>query len=194
MIMDAQLLFTGNNTGGVTPSYVDLITSTGNSTNVIDLHIVAPPGVPVLASGQGARDMGIGDDPALKILVQCCGTFAGGTSLIVTLQGSPDNGSGAPLGFNTWYASPTVVLASLLPGVRIMDMDVPRPPPGQPMPRFFRLAYTVAGGPFTSTGTAAGPNSWLAATFVVDRFDQPFQGSLHDQFVGGYPPGVVIAN
>jgi hypothetical protein len=192
MILDGQLLFTGNNTGGATPSFVDLITTTGNSSNIIDLHIAAPPGVPVLASGQGARDMGIGDDPALKLLIQCCSTFAGGTSLIVALQGSPDNGSGAPLGFNTWWTSPTVALASLLQGVRIFDMDMPRPPPGQPVPRFLRLAYTVS-GTFTNGGAVTN-SSWLLGTIVLDRFDQMFQGSLHDQFIGAYSPGVVVNN
>jgi hypothetical protein len=72
-------------------------------------------------------------------------------------------------------------------------MDVPRPPPGVGVPRFLRLNYTIV-GTFTSTGTAAGPNSWLLGTIVVDRFDQMFQGTLHDQFIGGYPPGVVVAN
>lgn len=193
MIMDAQLLFTGNATGGATPAYVDLITTTGNSTNIIDLHIAAPPGVPVLANNQGARDMGIGDDPALKVLVQCCSTFAGGTSLIVGFQGSPDNGSGAPAGFVTWYQNAAaVVLANLLPGVRLMDIDVPRPIPGTQVPRFLRLAYTVV-GTFTNGGAVTN-SSWLLGTIVLDRFDQMFQGSLHDQFVGSYPPGVVIAN
>jgi hypothetical protein len=192
MIMDGQLLFTGNATGGATPAFVDLITTTGNSSNIIDLHIAAPPGVPVLASGQGARDMGIGDDPALKMLIQCCSTFAGGTSLSVGLQGSPDNGSGAPLGFVTWWTSPVVALASLLQGVRLFDMDVPRPPPGTPVPRFLRLAYTVV-GTFTNGGAVTN-SSWLLGTIVLDRFDQMFQGSLHDQFIGGYPPGIVVPN
>jgi hypothetical protein len=192
MILDGQLLFTGNVTGGATPAFVDLITTTGNSTNVIDLHIAAPPGVPVLASGQGARDMGIGDDPALKMLIQCCSTFAGGTSLSVGLQGAPDNGSGAPGAYTTWWTSPVVLLASLLQGVRMFDMDLPRPPPGSPVPRFLRLAYTVA-GTFTNGGAVTN-SSWLLGTIVLDRFDQMFQGSLHDQFIGAYPPGVVVNN
>jgi len=193
MILDGQLLFTGNTVGGATPSYVDVIAAQANSTNIIDLHIAAPPGVPVLASGQGARDLGIGDDPALKMLVQCVGTFAGGTPIQVALAGAPDNGSGGAGAFTAWWTSPVVALASLLPGVRLYDMDVPRPPPGVGVPRFLRLNYTIV-GTFTSTGTAAGPNSWLLGTIALDRFDQMFQGTLHDQFIGGYPPGVVVAN
>ena len=46
----------------------------------------------MLSNGQGARDMGIGDDPALKMLVEVVGTtfVAGGTNLIVELSGLTD--------------------------------------------------------------------------------------------------------
>ena len=194
MIIDGQFIFTGNVVGGATPPNVDLITTTGNSTNVIDLHIqTSALWAPVLANLQGARDMGIGDDPALKLLVQCCSTFAGGTNLLVALQGAPDNGSGAPGAFATWYQQPAVVpLANLLPGVRLLDIDVPRPPPNIGVPRFLRLAYTVT-GTFTNGGAVTN-SSWLMGAIVLDRFDQMFQGTLHDQFIGGYPSGVVVAN
>lgn len=185
MILDGQLLFTS---GAAAPyaQFGDTITASGNSSNIIDLHILAPPGVPVLASGQGARDIGIGDDPALKILVQCLTTFATGTSLIVALQGSPDNGSGAPAGFVTWYTSGTVALASLVAGARLMDMDMPRPPAGQPVPRFLQLNYTVGGSNFT------GP-SVLIGTLVLDRMDQMYQSTVNSR-MGGYPAGITVAN
>ncbi len=182
MILDGLLLFT---TGAAAPYaiYGDTITATGNSTNVLDLHIV---GLPVLANNYGARDIGIGDDPAMKILVQCLTTFAGGTSLSVVLQGATDNGSGAPNAFSPWWASPAYAVATLVAGARLMDMDMPRPPAGIAIPRFLRLGYTVAGGPFT------GP-SVLIGTLVLDRMDQLYNAT-NNAVMGGYPAGITIAN
>jgi hypothetical protein len=151
------------------------------STNQIDLHMA---GIPVLAAGQGARDIGIGDDPAMKLLVLVTTAFAGLTSLQVSLQGAPDNGSGAPAAFVTWYSSPVVLLANLIAGARLLDMDVPRPPVGQPIPRFLQLAYTIAGG-----GTGGVLKGWI----VLDRHDLVYN-ALINSIHGGYPPGVVVNN
>src|SRR5438445_13042185 len=86
-------------------SSLAIATGTQASANVIDF---GGPGLPVLANLQGARDMGIGDDPALKLLVQVSTTFTSGGAgtLSVTLQGAPDNGSGLPGTYATWRPSP----------------------------------------------------------------------------------------
>ena len=173
MILDGLLQFTGA-TG-------DAPTASGVSTNIIDLHAA---GIPVLASGQGARDIGIGDDPAMKMLVLVTTAFSGLTSLQVSLQGAPDNGAGAPAAFVTWYSSPVVLLANLVVGNRLLDMDVPRPPPGQPIPRFFQLAYTIAG-----SGTGGVLKAWI----VLDRHDLVYNATSNFSH-GGYPPGVVVNN
>lgn len=175
MILDGLLQFTAAAPGDT------ILTATANSTNTIDLHMA---GIPVLATGQGARDIGIGDDPAMKLLVQVSVTATGGTSLIVALQGAPDNGSGAPGTFVSWWTSPTYALATLVAGARLYDMDMPRPPAGVVEPRFLRLAYTAAG-----TFTAGN----MQAFIVLDRHDQ-FYNALNNAILGGYPPGVVIAN
>jgi hypothetical protein len=154
---------------------------TANSTNIIDLHML---GIPVLVSGQGARDIGIGDDPAMKVLVQVTTSFAGaGASLTVNFQGAPDNGAGAPGTFSTYVSSPSYAVGTLIAGARLLDIDVPRPPAGVPFPRFLRLTYTTAG----ATTTAGA----IAADLVLDRVDQPLQANA---VLGGYPPGIAIAN
>jgi hypothetical protein len=173
MILDGLLQFSA--VAGDSP------TVTANSTNILDLHLV---GIPVLASGQGARDLGIGDDPAMKLLVLVTTAFTGLTSLQVSLQGSPDNGAGAPLGFVTWYSSPVVALANLIQGARLLDMDVPRPPVNQPIPRFLQLAYTIVG-----TATGGVLKSWI----VLDRHDLVYNAAINS-IHGGYPPGVVVNN
>jgi hypothetical protein len=186
MILDNFLMFTGTSNGasaGITAgANTDLpTTGTQNSSNTIDLHMA---GIPVLAANQGARDMGIGDDPAIKILVQVITAITGGTTLSVALQGAPDNGSGGTGSFYTFYASAAIAEASLTAGQRLLDMDMPRPPPGNPIPRFLKLVYTSAGT--HSAGAVEG-------CLVLDRFDQVYNGT-NNAISGGYPAGITVTN
>lgn len=178
MILDAFLQF---------DSAVNLaqVQGTYNSTNVIDL---GGPGLPVLANLQGARDIGIGDDPALKLLVQVVTAFTSGgaATLVVALQGATDTGAGGPNTFVTWWVSPAYALATIaVAGARLMDMDMPRPPAGVAIPRFLRLLYTI-GGATTTAGT-------VAAYLVLDRMDQ-YYSSTGNAVMGGYPAGITVAN
>ena len=165
MWIDGQLQFTG--TPGAINSDVPT-TGTQQSTNVIDL--VAP------------RDMGIGDDPALKLFIEVMTTFTGGTSLQVDLQGAPDNGSGLPGTYVSMWSSGTIAEADLLAGRYIANIDVPRtrlptgvgPSAAQPLPRFLRLQYTTAG----THGAGA-----LYGSIVLDRQDYVT-----------YPAGITIVN
>ena len=174
MILDSLLSF--SLTAG------DVPTATATSGNILDLHMA---GIPVLANLSGARDLGIGDDPALKLLVQVTATFAGGTSLAVALQGATDNGSGAPNAFSTWWTSPAYALATLVQGARLLDMDMPRPPAGISIPRFLQLNYTIV-------GTMSGGGT-LKSFIVLDRHDQPYL-STSNAVLGGYPAGITVAN
>lgn len=177
MILDALLQFDAS-------ANLAQVAGTYNSTNVIDLHMA---GIPVLVSGQGARDIGIGDDPALKLLVLVTTTFTSGgaATLTVNLQGSVDNGSGAPLSFSTWWSSPAYALATLVAGARLMDMDMPRPPAGIAIPRFLRLTYVI-GAATTTAGT-------VESLIVLDRHDQAYN-STSNAVLGGYPAGITVAN
>ena len=185
MILDGFLQFTGfPATGGivVTGTNYDLpTTGTQNSSNIIDLHMA---GIPVLANLQGARDMGIGDNPALKLLVQVITTFGGGTSLQIFIEGAVDNGSGAPGTWDDWWTSPVYTEAQLVAGARLYDMDMPRPPQGKAIPRFLRLGYESAG-----THTSGALGAWI----VLDRMDQPYAGT-NNGIMGGYPAGITVAN
>lgn len=159
----------------------DQPTTTANAGFDIDLGITG--GLPPSASGAGARDIGVGDDPSLKIMVDVTATFAGGTSLQCSLQGAPDNGSGGEGSFTTMVTGPVVALAQLIQGARIFEVDVPRPAPGQAMPRFLRLVYTIV-------GTMSGGGT-LRSYIVGDRIDQP--GS-QTGILSGYVPGVTVPN
>ncbi len=178
MILDALLQF---------DNAVSLAIAAGTqaSTNVIDLGVTS--GIPTSASGGGARDIGIGDDPALKLLVQVTTTFTSGgaATLSVALQGAIDNGAGAPAAFSTWWTSPAYALATLNAGSRLYDMDMPRPPDGIAIPRFLRLLYTVG----AATMTAGNVSAYI----VLDRDDQIYQ-STDNSVLGGYPAGINVAN
>jgi hypothetical protein len=183
MILDYFVQFTG---GTVAPGNSDSATDspttgTQTSSNIIDLHMA---GIPVLANLQGARDLGIGDQPALKLLIQVLTAFVSGTSLVVNLQGATDNGSGAPAAFSTYYGSAAVAEASLVIGARLLDMDMPRPPVGVAIPRFLQLQYVSVG-----THTLGK----LRGNIVLDRFDQVYNSTVNS-VTGGYPPGIAIAN
>src|SRR6266702_6299469 len=126
MILDGLLCFTGllngaSGTIGVAATRNDAPTTGSQvSSNQIDLGLI---GLPAFASGGGARDIGIGDDPAMKILVQVAVALTGGTSLQVNIQGAPDNGSGAPGSFVVYASGPVVAEASLIVGARLFDID-----------------------------------------------------------------------
>lgn len=177
MILDAFLQFdSGANLAQVVGTY--------NSANVIDLHMA---GIPVLANNQGARDIGVGDDPALKLLIQVSTTFTSGGAgtLQVVLQGATDNGAGAPAAYSTWWTSPAYPLATLVQGARLFDMDMPRPPDGVAIPRFLRLNYIIGGATMTA--------GVCQAYIVIDRMDQPYSGT-NNAIMGGYPAGITVAN
>ena len=182
MILDALLQFDN-------AASLAIAAGTQASTNVIDfgLGTSTNPAIPSNANGGGARDMGIGDDPALKLLVQISTTFTSGGAgtLSVAIQGAPDNGSGAPGSYTTWWTSPVYALATLVAGARLLNMDFPRPPAGVAVPRFVRLLYTVAG----ATMTAGAVSAYL----VLDRVDQMYN-STNNAVPGGYSPGIAISN
>jgi hypothetical protein len=177
MILDGYLMFTlSPANGGDLPT-----TGTQNSTNVIDLGVVS--GIPASAvNGGGPRDIGIGDDPAMKILVQVIVAFASGTNIAVALQGAPDAGSNTPGTYTTMTTGATVTEANIIVGTRLLDQDMPRPVPGQALPRYLRLSYINSG-----THTAGA----IIGALVLDRHDLPEQSNA---VLGGYPAGITVAN
>jgi Bbp16-like protein len=177
MILDGLLVFTGASGTGDLPTV-----GTQASSNVLDLGISGLPISTVGGGGGGARDIGIGDDPAMKLLVQVITAFVGGTSLAVAVQGAPDSGTGTPGTYTTMLTGPVVVEASLIAGARILDDDFPRPAPGQALPRFIRLSYITVG-----THTAGA----IFGTIVLDRHDLPEQSNA---VLGGYQAGITVAN
>lgn len=148
MIIDGLLLFDSNLA----------LTSTQTSTNVIDLV--------------NARDVGVGDAPAMKLTVMSTVLFqsAGSSTLTITLQDSTDNST-----YTTLAVSPAVAKAVMVAGARLWGVDIPALPAGRSLGRYLRLNYTVATADFTAGN--------LSAMVVLD-----------DQLNRAYPPGIAISN
>ena len=185
MILDGLLTFTGTSngaTGGITSGAQTDAPTTGTqaASNIIDLGVAS--GVPSSANGGGARDIGAGDDPSLKLSAIVGTAFTVGTSLQLQLQGAPDNGSGAPGSYTTMWQSLAIAEASLTAGQQLANIDVPRPAPGQVVPRFLKLNFISVGT--HSTGT-------VEANIVIDRDDQ-ITGATG--LYSGYPAGITVAN
>ena len=181
MILDKQLeLSAAQNVGQVIGTYA--------SSNIIDLYLLngwAPGANGILPANAGARDMGIGDTPALKIFAAMVAAFvsAGGGTLQVHFQGAPDDGTGNPGTYVTYVSSPIYAVAALTAGARLLDIDWPRPPAGVVMPRFVRLLYQVA----TANATLGTVNAYV----VLDRQDQIVSAAVYQS---AYPPGLVVNN
>ena len=176
MIIEGLLQFDSSFNGA-------LAIGTYSSTNVLDLGELN--GLPTSANGGGARDLGIGDDPALKIfsVVTTAFTSGGAGTLGALLQGAPDNGAGAPGAWTTFWTGPVLALASLIVGAELANIDMPKAPQGVGPPRFLRMQYVIGG----ATMTAGAVQSEI----VLDRFDQPkgITGLL-----SGYRAGITVAN
>ena len=178
MILDALLQFDS-------AANLAQIVGTYNSTNVIDLGLIGIPASIAGGGGGGARDIGIGDDPAMKLFSEVTTAFTSGGAgtLGLVLQGAPDNGSGAPGTYSTFWTGPVFALATLVAGAELANIDMPKVPAGVSTPRFLRLQYVIGG----ATMTAGIVESLL----VLDRFDQ-LKGTTGA--LSGYPAGVTVAN
>lgn len=148
MIIDNLMLFS---------SAQDLTTGTIASTNVLDLL--------------NARDMGIGDDPALKLAIFVTTAFVSTDSATLTIsaQGSTDNST-----FSTYASSRAYSAADLTAGAKLLPIDWPHRSVDA-MPRYLRLSYVMGSLHFT-------PGA-VTAALVLDRQDAP-----------AYPAGVNISN
>jgi hypothetical protein len=185
MIIDGLMLFTGTSngaSGGITTSaYADLpTTGTQAASNILDLGVTS--GIPSSANGGGARDIGIGDDPAMKLSAIATVGFSAGTTIQLQLQGAIDDGSGGIGTLTTMWTSPAYAAAAVLAGTQLANVDVPRTIPGQGIPRFLKLNFIT-----TSTNSLG-----KIEAFVAMGLDQqiPASGPTYS----GYPAGVNVAN
>ena len=184
MILDGLLTFTGTSngaSGGITSGAQTDKPTTGTqvASNVVDLGLA---GIPSYANGGGARDMGVGDDPALKLSAICTVGFTAGTTIQLLLEGAPDSGTGTEGSYTTIWESTAIAAATAVAGAQLANVDLPRVVAGNPLPRFLRLSFIT-----TSTNSAG----LIEANIVIDRDDQIIGTT---GAYSGYQAGVVVAN
>lgn len=184
MILDGLLTFTGTfwgASGGIqSGTYTDQpTTGTQDASNIIDLGITL--GIPTSANGGGARDLGIGDYPAMKLSAIATAAFTASNTIYCELQGAPDNGSGAPGSWTVMWTGATFTSAPA--GAQLANVDLPRAVFEQVLPRFLKMTF-VSGGTTNTTGL-------VEAQIVLD-LDQQIISSAGD--LSGYPAGTTVAN
>lgn len=141
-------------------SSAQAITSTAVSSNILDLAT--------------QRDLGAGGaNPTLRLQASVTTAFvtANAATLQVQVTGCDTEGGT----YVVMAESKALAAAALTAGARLFDIDLPRPAPGQTMPRYLQLNYVVGTGVFSAGA--------VTAFLATDRMDQY-----------AYPPGVVVAN
>jgi len=190
MRVDGYQLFTGTSNGassGITSTaYTDApTTGTQAASNIIDYGLLS--GIPAGGATTPAnRDMGIGDDPALKIAAFVTVAFTGGTSLQLQLQGAPDNASGASGTYYTLWTGPAITEANLVAGAILANVDFPREIPAVGPVRYVKLNFITVG---THTGGT------VEAFVAMDQQFQIMSGVAgQGGTYSGYPAGINVAN
>lgn len=141
-------------------SNAQAITSTAASTNIYDVTGAGSGNAPTIAFGTATTfgaDIGLGDGAAFPAAILNVGTAfvsGGGATLTISVQAAPDNGSNAPGTYVTLASTQAFTAAQLVAGAQIL---IPIPPvapiaPGEDLPRFYRINYTVGTSTF-SAGT-----------------------------------------
>ena len=169
------------------------ITSTVASTSVVDITGAGSGNVPNMIGGWNpsetsgtassaylGADIGQGDGiaiPYVAMFVSQAFVSAGGATFQVSLLAAPDNGSGSPGTYTQLYQSLAFSSASLTAGQTLLFQVPPRAISGQPgeaLPRFYKLSYTVASSTFSAGTVNAGivlnPPNGLVNTLYNNNF------------------------
>lgn len=136
------------------------VTTTADSTNVVDITGAGSGNAPAMINGFPALNTAIGSDygagdglfvPYLYITVTVAGTGSG--TITITLNAAPDNGSYGQGSYYQLYESAAFVGTTLKKG-SVLIVPVPPVPNNandasggidDVLPRFYKLTYTVSG-------------------------------------------------
>lgn len=151
-------------------STAQALTVTAASTNVYDVTNAGAGNAPNMIGGVNAStgaavvigfDIGAGDGFAIPEVywnVPTTFTAGGAATLTIALQAAADNGSNSPGTYFTIVQTGALAVANLVAGTS-GQFQVPEISPdmgfGEAQPRFYRLNYTVATGPFTAGAITA---------------------------------------
>ncbi|HVC59992.1 MAG TPA: hypothetical protein VND19_06465 [Acetobacteraceae bacterium] len=140
------------------------ITSTAVSANVLDML--------------GTQDVGIGTPLRVAVVSNLAFAADGAATLQIQLQGASDN-YGVPGGWDVYAQTEPLTIAQLnsltFQNGSLVGFMLPTRGPNDGLPRFYRLNYVVATGPFTAGG--------LQSMLTPARASAP-----------QYPAGVIVQN
>lgn len=161
-------MFLDQGTNAVFNSYTTpvAVTVTGDS-SIIDLTGAGVGVAPAMTNGTGNSigvDLGAGDGaalPSVNVVVGTTFTGTGNTTLTISLKAAPQTsatdysqGTYTTLASTQAFAVPPV--SSSLTAGTVINLPIPPLAPGQAMPRYYKLTYTVANGPLTAGKVSAG--------------------------------------
>lgn len=148
-------------TSGAILSNVQAVTATADSTNIFDVTGAGSGNAPAMIGTGGLNtalgfDVGAGEGMAIPyvMLTVITPTTVTGT-LNVTIAAAPDNGSYSPGTYtNLFVSGPLTGTTQLKAGAQYL-FPIPPITPGEALPRFYKLIYTVVSGSISATFDAA---------------------------------------
>lgn len=175
MFLDNKLTF--NSAVGTAQA----ITSTADSTGIIDVTGAGVGVVPKMINGFPASSSAIGSDygagdgvviPHVYVTVTAVGSAS--DTLTISVKAAPDDGSGSEGSYTTLVSTPALAESSLAVG-DVIDIQLPpiRYTEGEALPRFYKLTYTVASAITTS----------VLANLVLNPSQATLGGKYNNNFV-----------
>jgi hypothetical protein len=145
MILDNGLTF---NSAVGTPQ---AITATADSAGIIDITGAGSGNAPAMINGYPLSNTSIGEDygagngeaiPHVLVTVTTAGTGTG--TIQISVEAAPDNGSYGQGTYTTLVSTQAFTGTNLTAG-SVIDIPLPPVAPGEALPRFYKLTYTVSG-------------------------------------------------
>lgn len=136
-------------TSGAQLSVAQAITATADSTNIFDVTGAGSGNAPAMIGAGGVNtamgiDIGAGDGAAVPyVLITVTGSTTVTGTLTISLKAAPDNGSYGQGTYTTIYSSAALTGAGQLAVGSQYIIPVPPIIPGEALPRFYKLTYTV---------------------------------------------------
>ena len=134
------------------------VTTTADSTNVIDITGAGSGNAPAMINGFPAtntaigEDIGVGDGVAIPYVYISVPTTTGGTqtgTVTISLSAAPDDGSYGQGSYTTLFTLPAITGTNLNSAAgHYVIFQVPPTHfawPSEALPRFYKLTYTVSG-------------------------------------------------
>lgn len=166
-------------------SSAQTVTTTTDSTNVVDVTGAGSGNAPAMISGFPSSNTAIGDDygagdgVAIPYLYVTVPSLTGGTqtgTVTISLSAAPDDGSYGQGTYTTLFSLPAITGTNLNSALGHYII-VPVPPTqfawtGEKPPRFYKLTYTVSGT--QSTKFLAGLMLNPPSSLLADQYNNNF--------------------